>query len=711
MMPHLTLPHSILRRFFGIMAVWTLMLIWFSAIGISTSAKAQPFGFENYVKAQLEAEAPTVSPGDKVTLAFVMTPEDGWHDYWLNPADAGTPLILEWGLPAGVTAGDIRAPVPETLMVQGFMNYIYEHPHAFLVDLTVADTVAVGTPLPITVKARWSACTDKVCVPQEDELKLDLSAGNGDIAEPDQRRFDGYRQEIPPMLDRAGHFQIAGENLKFAIPYAAAAKLSEPYFFPAVGGVIDHAAVQSARRVDDYVVITAAKSSSLKALPGQIEGLLRIGDNRGVAVQFSAGDIPGGGDEIATLGGGKVGPPQMVAAPIWITLAGAILGGLLLNLMPCVFPILGLKALSLSKLGGAESAARRDALFYSAGVILSCIVLGVMLLLLRSAGQQVGWAFQLQEPVVVLLLLLLMVAITANLAGLFEMNVAVSAGGGRQNADGDALSSFGTGVLAAIVATPCTGPFMAAALGAALLLPAPQALMLFAALGFGLALPYLLIAYIPAIRRRMPKPGIWMEKFRRIMAVPMLLTALALLWLLWRLSGVTGLMLGLTGGGALLICLAFVRHMQRSGRSSWMPAIAALTAVVIAAVILPKQAITRTEESVATGILQTEKYSDARLANYRRAGRPVFVYFTADWCVTCKVNEAAALQRKETADAFAAKNVAVLEGDWTRRDEGIARVLESYGRSGVPLYLWFAPEQEAQILPQLLTPAMLKELK
>jgi len=692
--------------------LWRCFLPILAAIAIfsGSPAAAQPFGFEHNIKVQLDAEASAVSAGGKVTLAFVMTPEDGWHDYWLNPADAGTPLILEWDLPAGVTAGDIRAPVPETLMVQGFMNYVYEHPHSFLVDLTVASDVAPGTSLPIMVDARWSACTDKVCVPEEDRLTLNLTVGEGEVSEADRRRFDGYRQLIPPMLDRKGRFQMVGDNLKLAIPYASAAALNAPYFFPREGGFIDHAAVQSARRVDDYVVITTAKSSLLKSAPQQIEGLLRIGDDQGVMVKFEAGDIPGGGDEIATLGGATVGPPPQAAASIWSILGGALLGGLLLNLMPCVFPILGLKALSISKLGGARSAARRDALFYSAGVILSCIALGVMLLLLRSAGAQVGWAFQLQEPVVVVLLLLLMVAITANLAGLFEMNIALPSSASALQ-DSGPLSSFSTGVLAAIVATPCTGPFMAAALGAALLLPAPQALMLFAALGLGLALPYLLIAYIPALRHRIPKPGVWMERFRRIMALPMLLTALALAWLLWRLVGFTGLLVGAAATAALLIMLALVRHVQRSGRAAWLPASAALATAVVAAFVLPGKALEPSNEAAVPGILEVEKYSDVNLERYRQAGRPVFVYFTADWCVTCKINEAAALQRQETTDHFAAKNIAVLEGDWTRRDAGIARTLESYGRAGVPLYLWFAPGKEARILPQILTPTMLQELE
>ncbi|MEE9434991.1 MAG: thioredoxin family protein [Sphingorhabdus sp.] len=657
-------------------------------------ANAQMPGAPLNIDASIAAETQTPAPGQSVTLAIVMKPNPGWHDYWLNPGDAGTPPVLEWDLPAGVTAGEIRAPVPGTLIVSGFMNHIYERDHAFLVDLIIADSALLGTKLPIRVEALWSACTDRVCVPEATDLSLDLAVGDGNIAAGQRAIFDGYRAQIPALLSRDGIFTVDGQQVRYAIPYPANADLESAYIFLKTPNFARYTAEQSVERRGDWLIITSEVKPEDQVYEGQIkpseftevEALLAIGENDGLLVRLKRGDTPASGMNFGGI------------------LLFSILGGLLLNLMPCVFPILGLKAASLAKMGGNEAAAKRDALAYSAGVILSVLALGAVMLALRAAGEQVGWAFQLQEPRIILLLLLLMAAITANLAGLFEINVGMPAGSGKSR-----FGSFGTGVLAAVIATPCTGPFMAAALGAALLLPAAQALLLFAGLGIGIALPYLAIAYIPALRNRVPKAGPWLATFRKIMAIPMALTAVALLWLLWRLSGQQGLLIGVGALAALLGALFLAGNAQRRGKTAMLMAMSALGIAVASAVILPRQPVAAHRNS--DDILAAEEYSDARLAGYRAAGRRVFVYFTADWCITCKINEGAAINRDETAAAFKAKNVAVLVGDFTRRDPEIARILARYGRSGVPLYLYFAPGKDAQILPQILTPSALTGLK
>ena len=369
--------------------------------------------------------------------------------------------------------------------------------------------------------------------------------------------------------------------------------------------------------------------------------------------------------------------------------------------MPCVFPIISLKALSLARAGGDERAAKHEALAYAVGVILTCLAMGGALLALRASGAAVGWAFQLQDPRVILALLLLVSAITLNLAGLFELR---GFGFGQALVDkGGTAGAFWTGALAAFVATPCTGPFMAAALGAALVLPTAAALAIFAGLGLGLALPFLLIGYVPAFRRIMPKPGAWMATFQRILAVPMALTAAALLWLLWRQTGQGGLIVGI---GAALILGAI---LWWAGKRQSLSFVTLLLGVVILggawSALLPAP---RQQTDVAPG---TQAFSEQRLSALRAAGRPVFVYFTADWCITCKVNEKAAIEQDEVVQAFAAKQVAVLVGDWTNGDPAISRFLESQGRSGVPLYLFYRPGTPApDALPQILTPALLIEL-
>ena len=660
-------------------------------------ANAQMPGAPLNIDASISAETNAPAPGGSVTLAILMKPKPGWHDYWLNPGDAGTPLALQWDLPAGVTAGEIRAPVPGTLITSGFMNHIYERDHAFLVDLKIADNAAPGTKLPIRVKALWSACTDRICVPEGRNLSLDLTVGDGSIADSQRAIFDGYRAQIPVAINREGIFTVDGQRVRYAIPYPASADLESAYIFLKTPNFARYTSEQSVERRGDWLIITSEVKPDDQVYEGQtkpadfteVEALLAIGENDGLLVRLKRGDAPASG------------------MSFWGILLFSILGGLLLNLMPCVFPILGLKAVSLAKMGGDEAAAKRDALAYSAGVILSVLALGAVMLALRAGGEQVGWAFQLQEPRIVLLLLLLMVAVTANLAGAFEMR-AINTGGVLAQKSG-AAGSFWTGILAAIVATPCTGPFMAAALGAALLLPATQALLLFAGLGFGLALPYLAIAYIPRLRAALPKPGVWLETFRRLMAIPMALTALALLWLLWRLSGQFGLVIGLAAA-LLLGALLLVYGRLQSRRRGLLPvmAIAAIALGITATIILPRAPVAAQQSG--DDILKAEKYSNAKLAEYRAAGDPVFVYFTADWCVTCKINEAAALEREDTSSAFEKAGVKVLVGDFTRRDPAIARVLALHGRSGVPLYLYYPAGGDAQILPQILTPGSLVKL-
>lgn len=407
---------------------------------------------------------------------------------------------------------------------------------------------------------------------------------------------------------------------------------------------------------------------------------------------------------MSVLGAGDTAQENGNPESFAVILALSILGGLLLNLMPCVFPILGLKAIAIAKAGGDERTARRDALAYTAGILLSCLGLGAIMLGLRAAGQEVGWAFQLQDPFIVFILLLLMVAITANLVGLFELG---AVGAGEKLArQGGAAGSFWTGVLAAVVATPCTGPFMAAAIGAALLLPSAQALLIFAGLGLGLALPFLAIAYIPALRARMPRPGPWMVKFRQWMALPMGLTALALLWLLAQLVGGAGWALGAISAAILLIAIVVIK--RRQAPVGLLLGVTGVLAIAgnLALDRLPRPAAIQS----AAAELGGEVFSEAKLAQLRDEGKPVFLYFTADWCVTCKVNEAAAIDREDTQKAFEKAGIITMVGDYTRRDPAITRFLAKHGRSGVPLYLYYPKQGEVKILPQILTVSDLTEL-
>lgn len=646
------------------------------------------------ITAQLIVESPA-PPGGTATLAFRMMPNENWHGYWQNPGDAGLGMDLQWTLPPGVEAGTPRYPVPQTLLIAGLMNHIYKGEYAVLVPLKLPADAKPGAVLPVSVEAHWLACTDTLCVPESATLQTQVTVGP---AAPDLR-FDAWRAKLPAPLGSDVRFAVTDTAIRIAIPLPTAVPLDAPHFFVAEDKVVDYAAPQSFSRMGVLLIAEIPRAKFARIDPATLSGVLRFnraGD--GLAISATPGTVPRSGIPVATGSGASI-----PALPI--LLAGALLGGLLLNIMPCVFPILSLKALSLARAGESEAGARREGIAYTAGVVLACAGLGALLLALRAGGNQIGWAFQLQEPLVVAAFLLLAVAITANLLGLYEFAVPgfATAGAPRNNA-------FATGLLAAFAATPCTGPFMAAAMGAALLLPVAQAMALFIALGLGLALPFLAIAFIPALRRMMPRPGAWMVKFRRWMALPMGLTALALLWLAGRLGG-TGFALGSAVLAALLV-LVLVRagRGQRAGKAVARTVLGG-TAVLVAVFALALPATVSTPDAASASLLPAKPFSEAALAEARASGKPVFAWFTADWCLTCKVNENVAIERTEVRDAFARGNVAVLRGDWTRRDPEIARYLTAHGAAGVPLYVWYPAGGGApQILPQVLTPGTLTAL-
>lgn len=648
------------------------------------------------IEARLVAERKLVRPGETVTLALTMRPAKGWHGYWKNPGDSGMETQVAWKLPAGLTAGPLRYPVPDRLIVSGVMNYVFGAPYAHLIDVTVPAIVSPGTRLPIRARVDWLACTEEICIPESADVGVDLEARATAGERSDPIAFDRYRQALPKPLGSLARFARAGDRLRLAIPLPASVDTRDPYFFPLTDGALTYAAEQRFSRVGDTLIVEMEAAPNAAA-SGSLHGVLSLGDSTGLSLSAVPGAIPVSTDaRAASAAAAGTNVAVVVAA-----LLGALAGGLLLNVMPCVFPILSLKALSLARAGGDEGAARREALAYTAGAVLICLFLGGGLLALRAGGAAAGWAFQLQDPRVVLVLLMLVTAIALNLAGLFELPMI--AGGDRLATLGGTAGAFWTGALAAFVATPCTGPFMGAALGAAMVLPVPVALAIFAGLGLGLALPFLLLGFVPALRRRLPKPGAWMARLRRLMSVPMFLTALALAWILGRQAGVDGMAIGLAA--ALLLGLAL---WQVARGRTWLSLAPAAFGTAIAVVLLPTTAAG--PATATSDMLAAEPFSETRLAALRDEGRPTFVYFTADWCVTCKVNEKTALERAQVARAFAARKVAVLVGDWTRGDPEIGRFLERHGRSGVPLYLFYTPGKPVEILPQVLTPARLMSM-
>jgi len=675
------------------MTRWCLWLLAFlAALPGLASAQVPP----THITPSLVAETMTPAPGSRITLAFAMKPAPQWHGYWQNPGDAGLPTQVEWTAPKGLVFGPLQYPVPQPLLIAGLMNYVYEKDYAQLVTVDVPPGLAPGTKLPIKAKLDWLACNPSTCVPEGATLDITLTVGDGTVAPDARARFDHWRAALPKPLGAPAHYEVTNGRFRLELPLPASVDAAKAYFFSATDGAIDYAAPQTVVHDGDRLVIeTAARPNP----PAKVDGLVKLAPDMGLSLSATPGKVAAA---TASAAPGNTGD----AGGFWFALGGAILGGLLLNIMPCVFPILSLKALSLARAGGDARGARSEALAYTAGVVLVCAALGATLLGLRAAGGLAGWAFQLQDPRVIAGLLLLVLAIGLNLAGLFELPVL--SGGNTLAGAGGKAGAFWTGALAAFVATPCAGPFLGVALGAAILLPAPAAMAIFVGLGLGLALPFLLLGFVPAFRRWLPRPGAWMDLFRHILAVPMLVTALGLAWILGKEAGVNGMGIGLSAALLLALGLWWAGRRQAALKpGAWWPVLAALIGAVALIAVVPRDAALASPAAEAG----TVRFDEAKLAELRQQGRPVFLYFTADWCLTCKVNEKAAIDRSEVARAFADKHIVVMVGDWTRGDPAISRFLSAHGRSGVPFYLFYpAGGGEPRELPQILTPGLLAGL-
>lgn len=688
---------------FVLMSILAAMTVVATLVAPATIpvAAAQGIGSGPHVTIRLVAETERPAPGTTIMLALDSTPQKGWHAYWLNPGDAGLPARADWRLPAGVSAGALRYPVPQRLVIAGLMNYVFEAPFAPLVPLTIPAEAAPGTRIPVALTLDYLVCTDQICVPEKAALQTELTVGDGAVAPAQRARFDAWRAALPRAIGTTATFERAGETLRIGIPFPAdaAGDAGHAYFFPQTRDVIDYAAPQSVVRDGDRLVIeTRTSPGGVQASATAIEGVLALPGAPGVqglAVRATAGKVPPAQPPAKRTG---------LAATIAGAFLAAVLGGLVLNVMPCVFPILSLKALSLARANGEGSAPRAEALAYTAGVVIVCLALGGVLLGLRAAGSSAGWAFQLQNPQIIVVLLILTSAIALNLAGLFEINTPGFIGRAAGHGHGGA---FATGALAAFVATPCSGPFMASALGAALVLPWPAAMAVFAGLGLGIALPFLLLGFIPALRRRMPRPGAWMATLRHLLSIPMFATALALAWVLGHQAGSDGMAIGV--GAAMLagIALWWGGARQRRGRSGAWIAPAPLIAAALAAA-LAVHPTSQAAGATATLPAGAEPFSEARLAQLRAENRPVFAYFTADWCLSCKVNEKTVIETQPVESALKTGKVAVLVGDWTRGDPALGRFIEQHQRAGVPLYLWYRPGAASpEILPQILTQRMM----
>ena len=736
-----------------------------------------------HLEADLIAEPSAIAPGKPFLAGLHIKLEPHWHVYWKNPGDAGLPVSLEWKLPEGFAAGPIQWPHPDRIEVPPLMNYGYENEVLLPVEITAPAKLPAGM-IRLKAKAKWVVCND-ICLPGTAELSLSLPAATAALppADPANAELFAAARAALPLQTSAWKFSALAvdSTLILITTPPAGATLASLSFFPDASDILENAAPQAfypikggyaldlkaippeegAKGPDSLTGVAVSESGWNKdnAKAVQVDAAIVRGKSRPMALAAptfapsristaspatgvgasSANSIsaPGTAANIsapsaikAPNAAGEPGPetapaPRSGFAKLMFMLGLAFVGGLILNLMPCVLPVLSLKIFDFVKRAG-ESRWKifSHGLVFTAGVLVSFWLLAGLLLILRNGGSQLGWGFQLQSPAFLMLLCTLFFFFSLNLFGVFEFGTVFTRIGGTGTQSGW-LGSFMAGVTATVVATPCTAPFMGSAMGYAFTQPAYFAMLVFTALGLGMAAPYLILSGFPALMKFLPKPGEWMEHLKQFMGFPLLATAIWLAWVLGKQAGVDA-----------LVSLLFI--LLLAGLSAWIlgkwtplhrtTPVRIVAGMLALAVFVPaflfvllhldqiRDARPQTPGAAAKGTasaqgLQWEPFSEARVMDLVSQGKPVFVDFTADWCLSCKVNEKVAFSSSEVTQKFLDLKMALLKADWTLRDETIAKALEKYGRNSIPLYVLYSGNgmDDYVILPEVLSPGILLE--
>ena len=660
---------------------------------ISTAAFAHSSGWHEskHIRAELVSEYQQVMPGQKLLLVLHFIPDEHWHTYWQNPGDSGLPTSISWQLPEGVSTGPIQWPTPQAFSIPPLMNYGFAGPTILLTELTIPLDYT-DSSLPIKAKVDWLVC-EEICIPADAEFQLELTVGSAAVLSDSATALIARGKSSQPLpLAVRGSFDTAGGSFSAAV--SGLPDVDFQQFFVAATELVDHAAPQQLVFSEGEWLLRQNLNTYFTSAADSFELVLVSGNGQGYSLllEAAAESSPAAAAESTSL---------------WLVLLMAAAGGLILNLMPCVFPVLSLKALNIAANSGQRAEQRRDALWYTLGVVLSFVSLALLLLALRAAGSAVGWGFQLQSPWLVALLAYLLFALGLSLSGVVQFGLGLMSAGSELTQSKGTKGSFFTGVLAVVVASPCTAPFMGGALGYAVTQPPLLALLVFAALGLGMALPFLLLAYLPALARALPKPGAWMDTLKQLLAFPLYLSAVWLVWVFGRQAGIDAVAVLLCGMVAIAAACWLYGSWQFS-RAGWSrPLLAALLLLLSVGVLrlVPDSAT----PAAAAADAHWQAWSPDKLAQLRQSGKPVLVNMTADWCITCLVNERVALNTESSKAALALYDVTYLKGDWTRRDAEITAYLHQYQRDGVPLYVLYWPGQAPEVLPQILTPDTLRQ--
>ncbi len=649
----------------------------------------------DHIEAELVAAVTSVQPGTSFTVGLRLLPDPGWHTYWKNPGDSGLPTEIRWTLPEGAVAGEIDWPYPGPMPMGHLVNYGYKDEHLLPVTIEVPADFPLDRDFVIEADAEWLVC-EEICIPGDARLQLSLPVKDQspEINTDHRRLFEWAENRQPEPVDWPAVFSIEGGQLSLQIETADLMVGDQWEFYSAVEGLVDHAEPATVNVANGQILVAQKLSTFMSREPDALRFLL-VDPEREQAWSLEAEQ-----GDLQTIAGLSEDAQVGWALAILLALAG----GVLLNLMPCVFPVLSIKAMSV--VGGGDDQ-RGHGLAYTAGVLVSFAILAGILLLLRAGGEAIGWGFQLQSPLFVGILIYVLFTLGLSLSGLFDFGTRLMGVGQGLTEKGGRRGSFFTGILACVVASPCTAPFMGTALGVAVFMPWPMAMSVFLALGLGLALPMLVLSFSPTLAGKMPRPGPWMDTFKQAMAFPLYLAVVWLLWVLARQTDANGLAAFLAGMVALAFALWLGGKRDRGPNLS-VARHAGVGLSLIAAVAALGTAVQQHSQTTTPTEAWWEPWSVERLDELRAdSQQAVLVNMTADWCVTCLVNERVALNTDPVRQAMSEHDVVYLKGDWTRRDPAITEYLSEYGRNGVPLYVVYPRNgDDPRVLPQVLTPGL-----
>ena len=686
------------------------------ALAWAGSVLAAPVVKTDHVEAELVTDRLAAQPGKPATVGLKLRMADQWHTYWKNPGDSGLPTRIQWVLPEGWKAGEIQWPYPKPLPIGPLMNYGYEDEVVLLSELTPPAGAKPGT-YPVKASAEWLVCKD-VCIPEKGELDLSLKVAAGEPAV--NPRFQAHIERARAQLPAepgGWKFESALQSGRLVVrmtPPAGASAPKQVVFFPEKEQLVEPAAPQKVTREGDGVRI------EMKLADPPPGGLQLV---KGVAVSDEGWPgIPKKAIEVAaplsaSLATAPAGPTRAgsggnsgeIGGSTITALFFALIGGILLNLMPCVFPVLGIKVLGfVEHAHGEPRALRTQGWMFFAGSLASFVLLAAILLALRAGGTQLGWGFQMQSPAVVSMLAALFFVLALNLSGVFEWGAFAQTLTANLSAKGRYADAFLSGVVASVVATPCTAPFMGAAVGFTLTQSAGLALAVFATLGIGMALPVLVLAHFPSLMRKLPRSGAWMETFKQVLAFPLYATVAWLTWVLGAQAG-NDAVLALLGGLVLVAMAAWMFGKWEHAAAPWRAWVAAILvgAGLVVAWPGPAHEGAARAEAAKPGEIAWQEWSPEKVASLTAQGHAVFVDFTAAWCVTCQVNKRVALGNSDVVKAFTARGVVPLRADWTRQDPRITATLAALGRNAVPVYALYVPGEPApRLLPEVLTPSV-----